>query len=54
MAQCGEAAAAPEPLSMSNVEVGVVTLGMRGEGIKLEAAVSSVRFSTDSWLLRAH
>ena len=53
MAQCGEAAAAPELLSMSKVEVGVVTLGMRGEGLKLAAAVLSVRFFTYSWLLRA-
>lgn len=53
MAECREAAAAPEALSMSKVEVGIVTLGMRGEGLKLAAAVLSTTFSTYSWLLRA-
>lgn len=53
MAECREAAAAPEPLSMSKVEVGIVTLGMRGEGLMLAAAVLSTRFPTYSWLLRA-
>lgn len=48
-----EVTATPEPLSMSKVEEGVVTLGMRGEGLKLSAAVLSTRFSTYSWFLRA-
>jgi len=52
-AQCGEAAAAPEPLSVSKAKVGVVTLGRRGEGLNLAEAVLSARFSTYTWLLRA-
>lgn len=53
LSQCREAAAAPEPLSTSKVEVGFVTLGMRGEGLKLAAAALSLRFSTCSWFLGA-
>lgn len=54
MAQCREVAAAPLPLPASKAAVGAVTLGMRGEGLKLAAAVLSTRFCTNSWLLGAH
>lgn len=53
MALCREVAAAPEPLSASKAAVGLMTLGMRGEGLKLEAAVLSARFCTYPWLLGA-
>lgn len=53
MALRREEAAAAEPLSASKAVVRVVTSGMRGEGLKLAAAVLSTRFCTYSWLLRA-
>lgn len=46
ISQCGEAAAAPELLSVPKAEVRTVTLGMSGEGLKLAAAVLSVKFFT--------
>lgn len=53
MAPCREVAAAPEPLSASKAAVGVVPWVMRGQGLKLAAALLSTRFCTYSWLLGA-